>query len=424
MARGSSPAVRRALRRGLLAAMLVGATLIPGYALTSAAPSCPVRGCGPQSSIRWIRPLTGSWLAEGGIAGTVPAAGQAYVSAGPQAAAVGYGMSVYAFDAANGRPLWTAPLTGFPAGASIVSVRSWQRVVTAGVDFTDARTGDISRTEVVLAGRTGQRLRGYPATAYGGAVAADHARTVIVGNTAVTSYDNASGKAVWSRPTGPLPQTWRVEDGTLLVAVAAGGYLGSAPVTALRRINLTTGSERMIRPGHGSFAGTLSVALDGVAVFTGSAGLSAYSDVTGGLLWQRHGAVVQGEDLVRNILYVSSGSALTGLNPRTGAVVKGTLVPAASSFYGVRNGVALGLDTGSGGDAWFYSVSERRVVWTTPSLPWPHYFVDLSGIGGSADPSSATVLLAICASVGAAASAGTTANGQVCLRPELVAISR
>jgi outer membrane protein assembly factor BamB len=424
MPRRSSASARRVLRRGLLAAMLVGATLIPGYALSSASPPCPARRCAPQGAVRWTRPLAGSWLAEGGITGTVPAAGQAYVSAGPQVAAVGYGMNVYAFGVRTGRSLWTSPLTGFPAGASIVSVRSWPRVVTAGVDFTNARTGQTAREEVVLSGQTGQRLRGYPATAYGGAVAADHSRTVIVGNSAVTSYDNASGKPQWSRPTGPAPQAWRVDGGSLLVTVAAGGYLGSAPVTALRRISLTTGSERLIRPAHGSYVGTLSAALDGVAVFSASGGLSAYSEVTGELLWHRTGAVTQGEDLVRKILYVSSGSGLTGLYPRSGAVVRGTAVPAASSFYGIRAGVALGLDTGSGGDAWGYDVAERRVVWTTPSLPWPHYFVDLSGIGGSADPSSATVLLAACAAVGAPASAGTTASGPVCLRPELVAISR
>ena len=94
---------------------------------------------------------------------------------------------------------------------------------------------------------------------------------------------------------------------------------------------LATGAERLIRPPHGSFDGTLSAALDGVALFSGSAGLSAYSQATGGLLWRRRGAVLQGEDLVRNVLYVSKGSGLTGLNPRTGATVRGTLVPAASS---------------------------------------------------------------------------------------------
>ena len=47
-----------------------------------------------------------------------------------------------------------------------------------------------------------------------------------------------------------------------------------------------------------------------------------------------------------------------------------------------------------------------------------HYFVDLSGIGGSADPGSGTVLLTACAQpvqIGAR---------QVCQQPELVLIDR
>jgi hypothetical protein len=409
------------VRRGLLAAMLAGATIVPGYTSDSASLQCPGTGCGSYGTIRWIRPLSGSWTAENGIAGTVPAVGQAYVSAGPQVAAIGYGMNVHAYDARTGRRLWTAALTGFPAGASIVSVRSWERVVTAGVGYPDAGTGGTSREEVVLAGQTGRRLRGYPATAYGGAVAADYARTVIVGSRSVTSYRNASGRPAWSRQTGPLPQAWRLQgNSSLLVTVAAGGYLGTAPVTALRKINLGTGAERLIRPPHGSFDGTLSAALDGVALFSGSSGLSAYSEATGRLLWRRPGVVPESEDLPRETLYVYGGSGLTGLNPQTGAT-RGGSVPAASAVYGVWDSVALGLDQGSGGDAWGYDIAGRRVVWTTPSLPWPHYFVDLSGIGGSADPTSSTILLAACARVGAGTAAGT---GQVCLRPELVAINR
>jgi outer membrane protein assembly factor BamB len=412
-----SPAL---LRRGLLAVMLAGAAFLPGYASGSASFPCP-GPCGSHGAIRWVRPLSGSWIAENGIAGTVPAAGQAYVSAGPQVAAIGYGLNVYAFGVRTGRPLWTAALAGFPAGASIVSVRSWQRVVTAGVDYLDATTGQAAREEVVLAGQTGRRLRGYPATAYGGAVAADDARTVIVGGRSVTSYDNASGRHAWTRPTGSAPQAWRVQGGSLLVTVAAGGYLGTAPVTALRRINLATGAERLIRPSHGSFDGTLSAALDGVAFFSSSVGLSAYSEATGELLWHRAGAVPESEDLPRETLYVSSGNGLTGLNPQTGAATRGGSVPAASAVYGVRDGVALGLDQGAAGDAWGYDIAERRIIWTTPSLPWPHYFVDLSGIGGSASPTSSTILLAACARVGAGTAART---GQACLRPELVAINR
>jgi PQQ-like domain len=365
-------------------------------------------------------------MAEGGIAGTVPVQGQAYVSAGPQAAAIGYGLSVYGYSIRTGSPLWTVSLTGFPAGASIVSVRSWDRVVTAGVDFpdgtgTNSSTGGTTRDEVVLDGQTGQRLRAYPASAYGGAVAADSRRTVIVGNSAVTSYDNRTGKPAWSRATGPVPQAWRVDGSYLLVTVAAGGYLGTAPVTALRSISLSTGAERMIRPQDGSFAGSLTGALDGVVLFSDSAGLSAYSETTGKLLWRRAGAVLESEDLLRQTLYVGRGNGLAGLDLRTGAMIKGGVIPAASGLYGIRGGVALGIDQGALGDAWGYNVAQRRVIWTTSSLPWPHYFVDLSGIGGSADPASSTVLLAACAKTGGAVPAG---NGQVCLRPELVAINR
>ena len=378
--------------------MLVGAALIPGYASGSASQRCSRPGCGSAGQIRWIRRLSGSWTAEGGIVGTVPAAGQAFVAAGPQVAALGSGTQVSAYADRTGQVLWSAALTGFPAGASIVSVRSWPAVVTAGVTFPDPGSGAMVREEVVLDGQTGRQVRAYPAAAYGGAVGADRSRTVIVGTKSVTGYDNATGRPAWSQPTGPEPQAWRVNDGSLYVTVAAGGYLGTAPVTALRQISLATGRMRLIRPARGSYAGTLSAVFDGVLLFSGSAGLSAYSEATGDLLWQRAGVVPESEDPVRRTLYVTGGAGLaatglTGLNPRTGAV-KGPPVAGSSGLYAVRSGVALGLDQGALGDAWGYDVAARRVVWTTPPLPWPHFFVDLSGIGGSADPSSRTVLLA------------------------------
>jgi hypothetical protein len=407
-------------RRGLLAGVLVGAALIPGYASGSGPPRHCTAHCGPTLGVvSWMQPLTGSWSAESGLTGTVPALGQAYVAAGPQLAVLGYGMNVYAYSAATGAPTWAATLTGFPAGASIVSVRSWPGVVTAGVAFPEA-SGKTVRDEVVLA-QSGQQLRTYPAAAYGGAVEADAARTVVVGATAVTSYDNASGRAVWSKPTGPAQQAWRVDGAYLYVTVAAAGYVGAAPVTQLRQIDLASGDERMIRPPHGSFAGALSAAFDGVLLFSDTAGITAYSEATGQQLWQRAGTVPQSEDLVSQTLYVTVRSGLAGIDPQTGAWVKQSSIPGSSGPYGVRDGVALGLDQGALGDAWGYDVSQRRVIWTTPPLPWPHYFVDLSGIGGSADPSSDTVLLAACASLGGT---GPAKNGHVCLQPELVAIRR
>jgi PQQ-like domain len=409
-------------RRGLLAGVLIGAALIPGYATGTGAKPCAAPRCGHAGTVRWTQALSGSWIAGGGVIGTVPAAGQAYVAAGPQVAAVGYGTSVYGFDVRTGRSLWTATLTGFPAGASVVSVRSWADVVTAGVAYPSTSAGGgTARDEVVLSARSGQETHDYPAASYGGAVAADAAHTVIVGSTSVTSYDNGSGRAIWSRPTGRVPQAWRADGDYLYVTVAAGGYLGSGPVTELRRINLRTGGERMIRPEGGSFDGTLTAAFDGVVLFSNTDGVSAYSESTGALRWRKKGVVAESEDPVRPALYVTSGSGLTGLSPLSGVRILGAAVPNSSGVYGVRNGVALGLDQGASGDAWGYNIGQRHVIWTTPSLPWPHYFVDLSGIGGSVGPSNGTILLAACARLGAAARPGAA---PACLKPELVAVNR
>jgi hypothetical protein len=423
---GFSPAwVRRVspawVWRGLLACVLIGAAIIPGYAPGSASRPCTGPRCGPSGTVRWVRPLSGSWVVDGGVIGTVPATGQAYVSAGPQVAAIGDGTSVYGFNVRTGRPLWATALAGFPAGASIVSVRSWQQVVTAGVTFPDSSSGGTARDEVVLAAASGQEIHAFPAAGYGGAVAADAAQSVIVGNTAVTSYDNGSGRVAWSRPTGRVAQAWRADGHDLYVTVSAGGFLGSAPVTGLRRINLKTGSEKLIQPPGASFDGTLSAAFDGVVLFSGPDGISAYSATTGALRWRRPGAVVESTDAVRPAIYVTSGSGLTGLNPQTGTAIPGAAIPDSSGVYGVRNGVALGLDQGASGDAWGYDIGQRHVIWTTPSLPWPHYFVDLSGIGGSAGPFNGTILLAACARAGSAAKSG---GAQSCLQPELVAINR
>jgi hypothetical protein len=407
-------------RRGLLAAVLIGAAVIPGHASGSASRPCPAPRCGNAGTIRWTRPLPGSWITLNGPDGTVAAHGQAYAAVGGDLAAVGLGMTIYGYGVRAGHPLWTATLSGFPAGSSIVSVRAWQSVITAGVAVPGGRT-QAGREEVVLSARTGRRIRAYRAATYGGAVAADAVRSVIVGASSVTSYDNATGKVIWNRPTGRVAQAWRISQGELYVTVAAGGYLGTAPVTALRRISLRTGQERLVRPAHGPFTGSLSGAADGVLLFSGDAGVSAYSGGTGQLLWQRPGAGPETVDPARQTLYVTAGSALLGLDPRTGARIRRASVPGAAGVYGVLDGIALGLDQGAGGVAWGYDVTMRRVVWTTPAVPWPHYFVDLSGIGGSANPVSSTVLLASCARLSTASASGT---GQACLRPELAAVRR
>ena len=463
---GASPR----LRRWVLALVLVGVALAP-YPEQSAASGAPApacrSGCRPgyvPSMVAWTRPLPGSWDVVPGLTGTVPAAGLAYVSVGYGVVALGVGLTVYGYSARTGAPLWTQALTGFPAGAAIVSVRTWTGEVTAGVSYTLA--GHLERTEVVISAASGALTGRYPAAPFGGAVGGSAQYTVIVGATAVTSYDNATGRIRWQRPTGPAAQAWRTDGSSLYVAESASGFVGSAPVTALRRIDLATGAEYVVRPLEGlSFPGTLSDAFDGVVLFSSARGVTAYNAATGAWLWFIGGAVPEGSDPRQQRIYLTEGSNLVGVHPLTGritATASGSAVNGSAGVYVVRDGVALGLDQGAGGDAWGYDVSAQRVTLAATGLPWPHYFVDPDGVGGSADPASNTVVIAACTQLGpatpaspvptvsptpastptsaltipsapasgpASAAPGTGASpppgegGQGCLHPELVALS-
>jgi hypothetical protein len=292
------------------------------------------------------------------------------------------------------------------------------------VDVPGRRAGSaVTRQEVVLDGATGRLIRTFPAAAFGGAVAAGPARTVIIGSTAVTSYSNRTGAVLWSHPTGRAAQAWKVSGNDLYLTVSAGGYLSNGPVRALRKVFLRSGRQRLVRPPGRSFRGVLSRVVPGVVVFTDAKGTIAYSAVTGRRLWRRLGAVPVNADPRDGLLYLSDGSSFAGVDPETGrtqAHVSGGSTTGTSGFYAVRDGVVLGLDQGAQGDAWGYDVGVGRVVWTNPDLPWPHYFADLSGIGGSTSPTSGAILLAICGQAGASA-AGSA--GPVCKRPELVALN-
>jgi len=458
------------LRRWTLAAVLIGVVLAP-YPSPGGATGVPVSGCrsgcrsgSVPSMIRWTQPLPGPWQAVSGLTGMVPASGLAYASVGYGVAAVGVGLTVYGYSSKNGTPLWSDTLTGFPAGAAIVSVRTWPGEVTAGVTYP--RAGHLGRAEVVISGPAGLPSGRYPAAVYGGAVDGSARSTVIVSATAVTSYDNATGHVRWTRPTGRVPQAWRADGGTLYVAQSAGGFLGSAPVTALLKIDMATGAELIVRPLEGlSYAGTLSAAFAGVALFSSAAGVTAYDGTTGAWLWSVPGAMPEGTDPRQDRIYLTAGSNLIAVDPATGrvtATASGSAVDGSAGMYVVRDGVALGLDQGAGGDAWGYNLGAQHVTLAAPGLPWPHYFVDLSGVGGSADPASDLVIIAACAQLAPAASssaapvpsgstdpgpsvtaapaftatgssavsasstpsAGTPAAvGQGCLRPELVALS-
>ena len=274
----------------------------------------------------------------------------------------------------------------------------------------------------MLRAATGRRIRAYPAAQFGGAVAASQAATVVVGPRAVTSYANRSGAVRWSRATGPVPQDWQVDGHSLYVAEAAQGYLGSAPVTALRRIDLRSGAERVVRPHGQAFGGALSLAYNGVVLFSSARWVRAYDGSTGRELWHYPGALPDTVDAVTGWLYLLSGNTLIGVDPQTGQTLARVAAASSSGEYGIREGAVLGIDHGGLGKAWAYGIAARQVLWTSRPLPWPHYFVDLSGIGGSAPPGQDAVLLALCALVGAQP-AGTTAPPR-CARPELAVLNR
>jgi hypothetical protein len=344
----------------------------------------------------------------------VPASGQAYVAVGGGLAVVGDGLTLTGFAASDGTQRWQSVLS-VPIGSAIISVRAWSGVVTAGVLAPNGQT----RTEVVLDANTGAQLREYPAALFGGAVAATLATTVVIGPTSVTSYDNATGRIRWRRATGAR-QSWRADGDTLYVAQVAGGYLGSAPVTALTVINLQTGAERSLGSPLGNpFSGTLALAADGAVLFASAGGVTAYSGSTGFVLWSMSSVVPEGTDPAANLVYLTSANGtLTGVDPLTGAVeasVSGSTAGGAAGIYVVRAGVALGLDSGSNGEAWGLRVATSRVTWTSPRLPWPHFYDDLSGLGGSAAVLGDLVVVTACPHL--------AATGDVCADPELVAFT-
>jgi PQQ-like domain len=447
------------VRRLSFAAVLLVAAITPGTAGWSSQ-LCQGAHCETAGTIRWIRPVPGSWTVQNGEAGTTPAVGQAYAALGSEVAVVGSGLTVSAYQAGTGQRLWTTVLTGFPAGSMITAVRVWPGVVTVGVvppappgpsasaapapggappgghaagrghttvAGTPATDGGAPayhgppRSEVVLRTSTGHKIRAYPAAQFGGAVAASPATTVIVGPRAVTAYANHTGAVRWSRPTGPVPQAWQVDGGELDMAMASGGYLSSAPVTALRRIDLGTGAQHVVRPHGLSFLGALSLAYQGVVVFSSARWVRGYSATTGRELWHYPGALPDTVDATTGRLYLISGNTLIGVNPQTGAILARVNAASSSGLYGIREGAVLGIDHGALGKAWGYGIAAQQVLWTSRPLPWPHYFVDLSGIGGSAPPGQDAVLLAICGQV--APQAGGTATPR-CTRPELAVLNR
>jgi len=436
--------------RVALAALVIAVVVIGAVAAAMGSGSCTRRGnrCAARRIIRWSRPLPGSWVAVSGVAGTTLRQGQDYAATGGNATVIGFGTAVRAYDAATGLPRWSETLKGVVSGSVIVSVRAWHGVITVGVaapgyastagspsSFGSAgtlgsagsavhRAGMAApRQEIVLDSMTGKQLRAYPAARSGGAAWASRERTVIVGQGAVASYANRNGRAIWRDPTGPAEQAWQTAGGKLYVTVSASGEVGTAPVTAVRQIDLRTGEERLIQPPHGSFGGMLTGVLDGVLVFSGSSGLRSYSVATGHLIAQRPGAVLEGADPVQRVLYADIAGVLTGIDPVTLQDEPDPVAGIPQGVYGVRAGVAVGVNPGPNGAAWGYSIARRRIIWTARPLPWPHFFADALGVGGGVEQGASTALLVTCAATGQAVQ-GTVVggDGRTCLRPRLVAI--
>lgn len=397
-------------RRGLLAVVLLGAAIIPGRASSQTAAHCVGSRCSRSGSVLWSTRLTGAWLAEPGVTGTVPAEGEAYAASAGQLAVLGAGTTVTGYDARTGHLSWQSALTGLAPGAAIISVRAWPAIIAVGVSGQSGQ----SRAEIILSAATGRQIRKFPAAYYGGAVWASRTSTVIVGRHGVRGYANSTGRLLWQRATGAAAQTWTVSGQSLYMAETAGGYLVSGPVTAIRQINMATGAEHVTHLS-GRFAGTLSAVVDGVVLLTGGSELRGYSIRTGGLRWQRSAAALELVDPGKSIAYIAAGNSLFALKLSTGRLLGRPAQSVAAGLYAIRNGIALGLDQGALGVAWGYDMSTRRVVWTSVALPWPHFFADSSGLGGSAGQDSAVTLLATCAAVGGGVPA-------VCQRPELAAI--
>ncbi len=332
--------------------------------VTAQSSDCQGPDCHPAavSAVRWAARLPGDWSAGGtggdGEGGTSPAVGQAYVAAGGTVAAVGSGLEVTAYTLATGQQAWQVELGAAP-GATIMSVRAWPGVVTVGLLAPDGR----SRTEVVLSAATGHELRRYPAAVFGGAVAASAKTTVVVGGSAVTGYDNATGQARWRRPVSGV-RSWQTDGQALYLAQSASGATGSAAVTAVAVIDLGTGAARTLSSPPGRpFTGTLAMAESGAVLFASPAGVTAYSGSSGGVLWTMGAAVPEGPDAAAGLAYLASaGGTLLGVDPVTGTVlatVPASALPGSGAVYVVRDGIALGLGGGANGAAWEYSTGRR-----------------------------------------------------------------
>ena len=312
----------------------------------------------------------------------MPAVGQAYVAVGGGVAVLGTGLSVTGYTLSSGKQLWQTALDA-PLGTEIISVRAWPGVITVGLLAPDGR----SRTEVVLNATTGNQLRRYPAAVFGGAVAASRRRPSSSARPTVTSYNNATGRVRWQHKTAG-GQSWQVDGQTLYMAESPGGYLGSSQVTALRVIDLATGTRAVAEfPSRQSLLrdagdgrgrrGAVRIPLRGDRVQRVD-GRRAVGEARRGARGNRPGGRPRRPHVARR--RAGRRRPGDGHGPRLGPRGRG---PGAAGLYVVRDGVALGLNSGANGTAWEYDMAKGQVTYTSPALPWPHFYSDLSGLAAA-----------------------------------------
>jgi outer membrane protein assembly factor BamB len=125
-------------QRAVLAAVLLGAAVLPGHVTGTASAGCQNQRCGSAGTILWARQVPGSWTASQS-GGTVLTQGQAFTAAGGTVAALGFGHTIAAYDLRTGSQLWETAIGNLPVAAAIDSVRAWPGVVTVGVAYPAAR---------------------------------------------------------------------------------------------------------------------------------------------------------------------------------------------------------------------------------------------------------------------------------------------
>ena len=279
-----------------------------------------------------------------------------------------------------------------------MSVRTWPGEVTAASPTPGP--GIWSAPRWSISGLTGTESGRYPAAVFGGAVGGSALYTVIVGPTAVTSYDNATGRVRWRLATGPVPQAWRTDGrdavrGRIRRRVPGfGAGHRAAP-------------DRPARPARRSSSGRWRDSRSPARSAPRSTAWCCSPRGRGDRV-RRHDrsvAVVHRRGGARGLPTRAAadlpdpGSNLIAVDPLTGQV---TATVSGSAVTGRRACTWSGTVWRSGstrapnGDAWGYDIGAQRVTLAAAGLPWPHYFVDLSGVGGSADPASNLVVIAAC----------------------------